>query len=172
MDDVFLRVLNPENNAEPLPAVAVPPDERGRMIPLNNVAIAVDRQRNPSPPPDRAERHRRRQRLIDNQRRIDLERADIEMQELENPVPVPPIPPNQIANCLAQEEVGVNPPAPAARNINVCAVCTFHFVDRLLGCGHPFCSQCITTLRNSDAPNPSLCPRCREPFMDSVRIYF
>ncbi len=77
MDDVFLRVLNPENNAAPLPAVAVLPGERDRMIP------PIDRQRNPTPAPDRAERHRRRQQLIDHQRRRDLERADIAMQELE-----------------------------------------------------------------------------------------
>lgn len=166
MDDVFLRVLNPENNAAPLPAVAVLPGERDRMIP------PIDRQRNPTPAPDRAERHRRRQQLIDHQRRRDLERADIAMQELENPFPVPPIQQIQIPCHQVQEEVGVNPPAPAARNINVCAVCTINFIERLLSCGHPFCSQCIATLRNNDAPNPSLCPRCRTPFVDSVHIYF
>ena len=173
LDDIFIRVLGQEIPA-PQPVLNLPanpapipqPQQVERRVPRNDDAV------NQNLAPGRAERSRRRQELILNQRSIAMINPvdDVEMLDnlMPNPLPVPQNPPMPIV----QEDIGVNPPAPEARNIHLCSVCTTNVIDRFLNCGHPFCSQCLTTLRNNNAPNPSLCPRCREPFVESVRIYF
>ena len=170
LDDIFIRVLDQETPA-PLPVFNNPapipqPQQVVRAVPRNDGA------RNQNPVPGRAERSRRRQKVILNQRLIamEIQADDVEMPDnlMPNPLPVP----QNLQIPIVQEEIGVNPPAPEARNIHLCSVCTTNVIDRFLNCGHPFCSQCLTTLRNHNAPDPSLCPRCRAPFVESVRIFF
>jgi hypothetical protein len=84
---------------------------------------------------------------------MEIPADDVEMPDnlMPNPLPVP----QNLQIPIVQEEIGVNPPAPEARNIHLCSVCTTNVIDRFLNCGHPFCSQCLTTLSNNNAPNPS-----------------
>ena len=107
----------------------------------------------------RAEIHRRRQQLINFQRRNNGERVDLPME------------PQQAAlrqhgnlDAFAQEGHGIFPEAPAARNIHLCVVCGINEIDCILQCGHPFCTQCIAAIRKMYIPEPSLCPRCRASF--------
>jgi hypothetical protein len=159
LDDVFIRVLDRDENIANLPVIPeppanipAPPPQRGRR----RVGLAA---LNPHPFPGREERHRRRQAQVDAQRQNNRDRDAALQQE------------NQAAR-EENEVQGLNPEAPAARMVILCVICSRNAIDCFLQCGHPYCTQCITTLRNLNNPNPSLCPRCRAPFREATRIFF
>jgi hypothetical protein len=116
------------------------------------------------PNPGRAERHHRRQQLIDincrNNGVFPIE--NIQQAAL----------PHQDNLDVLPEEYGINPEAPAERNVHLCVVCNINEIDCFLQCGHPFCTHFIATLRNINSPEPSLCRRCRAPFREATRIFF
>ncbi|EFX71709.1 hypothetical protein DAPPUDRAFT_111401 [Daphnia pulex] len=172
LDDVFIRVLNPDPNVAPLPVVEPlayihpPPLQRGRRR-VRGVAQNRENERiieENMPHPGRAERHRRRQQLIDINRRNN---GVLPMKNVQQAVL-----PQQGNLDVLPEKHGIDPAAPAARNVHLCVVCNINEIDCFLQCGHPFCTHCIAALRNINAPEPSLCPRCRAPFREATRIFF
>ena len=176
---MFRRFLDPAENEAPLPVVEplafIPalPERGGRLgrrMARNRGNGRVVQENLPLP--GRAERHRRRQQLIDAERRNNGEIVE-QLQHKPN-LHQPALQPKEVPLPVLIQGPGINPEAPAARNINICLICSANAVDCILQCGHPYCTQCITTLRNIDAPNLSLCPRCRRPFRDEgiTRIYF
>lgn len=180
LDAIFRRVLHPEYDVPPLPIVDPPayirqnPPRRGGRRGRGRAVIApLVIPRVPENPPrleGRAERHHRRQALIQEELRNNRER-----QNENPPVAVVPEERNQILQNQVQPNIQPldhDPAAPAARNIHTCIICDINLIDHFLSCGHPFCLQCITTIRNQDRPNPSLCPRCRAPFVEPTRIFF
>ncbi len=151
---------------EPPAYIHAPPLQRGRRR-VRGVAQNRENERiieENMAHPGRAERHRRRQQLIDINRRNNgvLPMENVQQAAL----------PQQGNLDVLPEGHGIDPAAPAARNVHLCVVCNINEIDCFLQCGHPFCTHCIAALRNINGPEPSLCPRCRAPFREATRIFF
>ncbi len=170
LEDIFRRVLNPVDELQPLPVVDPPAyalpqpqrqnNRRGRRREAEEPAV----QQRPAGENARAERHLRRQALIDEVRN--------------NREGINEIPP--VANNPGPELQGMNPPVPNNPGLelqgehpqHLCTVCSLNAINSILPCGHPFCLECLTIIRNKDRPNYSQCPRCRARFDVPTRIFF
>lgn len=48
-----------------------------------------------------------------------------------------------------------------------CSICFTNVKNVLLGCGHPFCTECLSQFKKSD----NKCPTCRQTIQSSIKLF-